>query len=335
MVIFVKKLFKKIFYLFSFSLLFLSLSSCFNPINSLKEYNVTFNLNDDEKNIKTVTVSGGKTVSLIEDPLKENYRFVGWYTDSSFINKYDFSNSVNSDLSLYAKYELDAVSITNKISTDLIKGVVKIYNRCYNTNFFGVEKDYMLGQGSGFCFYEDNDNYYFLTNCHVAVKNKNFDKQKYSIEDYQGNSYDAYLYKNPQTNISAISADYDLACMYIKASSTNIKSLSMTNKNPSKDDDVISIGSPKGQSNTITYGKVLKYDYVSLSGAEEYESNVKFKSLYHNAYINHGSSGGPLLNSKLKVCGVNFAGSEEGTYSASIPISNVNEFLNKFVYEQK
>lgn len=331
---FLNRLFKKVFFIFIFSIFFLSLASCYNPINSFKEYNVTFNLNDDEQNVKTVTVFGGKTVSQIEDPIKENYKFIGWYTDSSFNNKYDFSNSINHDLTLYAKYELDAVSVTNKISTDLIKGVVKVYNRCYNTNFFGVEKDYMLSQGSGFCFYDDSGTYYFLTNCHVAVKNKSFDKQKYSIEDYQGNSYDAYLYKNPQTNISAISADYDLACMYIKTSSTNIKSLVMSNENPISNDDVISIGSPNGQSNTITYGKVLRYDYVNVN-SEEYESNVKFKSIYHNAYIDHGSSGGPLLNSKLKVCGVNFAGSEDGSNSVSIPISNVNEFLNKFVYQQK
>ena len=69
---------------------------------------------------KTVQIEKGKTVATPEDPEKENCLFRGWYTDSAFTKRYDFAQPVTKNLTLYAKYEIDAATITNKISTDTI-----------------------------------------------------------------------------------------------------------------------------------------------------------------------------------------------------------------------
>ena len=61
-------------------------------------------------------------------------------------------------------------------------------------------------------------------------------------------------------------------------------------------------------------------------------SNVRFDVMTHTAYINHGSSGGPLLNSELKVVGVNFAGSETAEKGCAVPAEKVAEFLSAYVY---
>ncbi len=299
------------------------------PGTVTQKHQVTFVYNNGTASSKIV-VEDGKTVSTPNDPKKSNYLFSGWYTESSFVNRYDFSKPVTKNLTLYARYEIDAATLTNKISTDLIKGVVKIYNKSYNT-FLGIETSSSTSQGSGFCFHIQDGYYYVLTNCHVAKKNSSYDKQKFTIEDYQGKTYEGYLYKNPNKSVSAIAASYDLACLYFKPSSTNVKKLSIFSSNPSSNDDVISLGAPKAQSNSITYGYVYGYRKVTLSNTSTTLSNVTFEVVYHNAFINNGSSGGPLLDANLRVVGVNYAGDSSGIGYA-IPAVKVNEFLRNYVY---
>ena len=275
-------------------------------------------------------VESGKPVSQPVDPYKQNYLFVGWYADESLNIKYDFSKPVTKHTKIYAKYELDAATLTNKISTDIIKGVVKVYSTSYNS-FLGIKYEESSGQGSGFCFYSNNGYYYILTNCHVAIKESGYDNQEFIIEDYQGKTYTGYLYKNPNKSKSAIDPAYDLACLYFKASSTNVKALSFGSANPEENDDIILLGTPKGQQNAITYGKVNCYKTVKLS-APAYETNVLFPIIASTAYANSGSSGGPALNSDLQIVGVHFGSSHDRTNSYQIPLSKIKEFLNKYFY---
>ena len=296
-----------------------------------KKFQVTFVPNNDEP-FTSVLIENGKTVPTPDDPIKANYLFRGWYTDSALTSRYDFAQPVTQDLRLYAKYEIDASSLTNQISTDIIKGVVKVYNKSYNS-FWGVETAYSTSQGSGFCFHIQDGRYYILTNCHVAQKDASYSNQKFTIEDYQGNTYVGYLYKNPNKAISAIAAKYDLACLYFEASSTNVKKLDIVSTNPAAGIDVISLGAPKGQSNTITFGQLVGYDQVTLDDCDPAYSNVTFDVIGHNAYANNGSSGGPLLNANLNVIGVNYAGSTSTEFAAAIPAEKVIEFLQEYVYD--
>lgn len=280
--------------------------------------------------MSAVSVENGKTVATPSEPTKQNYLFIGWYTESSFVNKYDFSKPITNDLTLYAKYEIDALTLTNKISTDYIKGVVKIYNKCYNS-FLGYETAASTSLGSGFCFHIQDGCYYVLTNCHVAKKDTSYDKQQYTIEDYQGNTYKGYLYSNSNKSGAAIDASYDLACLYFKPSSTNVKKLSIASDNPAVDNDVISLGAPEDQSNSITYGRVNGYKKITLNTAKS-SSNVTFEVIVHTAYTNGGSSGGPLMDPNLCVVGVHYAGNHSAGIGYAIPIKKVKEFLKTYVY---
>jgi len=51
-----------------------------------------------------VEVLEGQRLDIPEEPTRYGYVFVGWYTDISCINPYDFSQSVTSDMTLYAKW---------------------------------------------------------------------------------------------------------------------------------------------------------------------------------------------------------------------------------------
>ena len=67
---------------------------------SPKTLTVTFE-NDGVKN--TIPVCGGEKVTVPEDPQKEGYRFLGWYTGGGA--KYDFGETVTDDLTLKARWE--------------------------------------------------------------------------------------------------------------------------------------------------------------------------------------------------------------------------------------
>ena len=83
-------------------------------------YSVTFNYNNGSAN-KTVSLKSGDTLSMPRDPQKENYIFIGWYVDRGCTKKYDFSQIVESDFTLYAKYEIDAATIPNNITKNTLK----------------------------------------------------------------------------------------------------------------------------------------------------------------------------------------------------------------------
>lgn len=283
-----------------------------------RTYSVSFH--SDNRTIKTETVSEGKTVSAPQGPQKTNYIFVGWYSDAQYNTRYDFSKPITRNLSLYAKFELDAVSLTNQISQDAIRGIFKIHNKNYNTSTPGVTT-----QGSGFCFYAKNNTCYILTNCHAAIANRSYDKQELTVEDYRGQIYRAYIH--------SISPDYDLACLYFEADSSKIKTFQIATHNLESGEQIIAVGAPNGQSNTISYGKINRYATVTLSDIPSYSSNVTFPVMEHTAYADGGSSGSAILNAELVVTGVHFARSKSTNLGYAIPAEKIQEFLNRYVWK--
>lgn len=292
-------------------------------------------INNNGSKPSFVRVRDGEALHSPTPPQKDNYLFEGWYSDEKLSLRYSFSEPVKKDLTLFAKYTLDAASIANKISTETMKGVVKIYNKNYTTSY--SETTIQTKQGSGFCFFHQNGTGYVLTNYHVVEKISNYKNQAYTIEDYQGHKYTGYLYSNPQKMGDALSPDYDLACLYFfSSSSSNIEPLNLATSNPNPNEDVISIGAPEGQSNFFTFGRITTYRQANMQS--DSSINVQFDVIEHDAYVNQGSSGGPLLNANLEVIGINFAGSKKDPYSMakdyslSIPIEKIQDFLKMYIY---
>lgn len=50
-------------------------------------------------------VESGKAIDQPEDPYFRGYQFAGWFTDEAASEKYDFSNPVSGDITLYAGYK--------------------------------------------------------------------------------------------------------------------------------------------------------------------------------------------------------------------------------------
>ncbi len=297
------------------------------PISSQNQFQVTFQYEDGRVH-EIIEVKKGSPIPMPADPSQNNYIFIGWFTHPVQGKKYDLSQGITQNLTLYARFQLDAVTITNDITKNIMKSLVKIECRSYNWESGFSETGW--AQGSGFCYSAGNDYYYILTNCHAVCKNAEDNRLEIKIYDYRGNKYNGYLYNNPNKHGDAISPDYDLACIYFISESSDVKPLPIVKNNPTEEADVIALGAPRSQMNSITFGKVINYPTITLHNTPAYESNVKFPVIHHSAETDGGSSGGPILNSDLNVVGVHFAGSTAQSGYA-IPAEKVQEFLQKYV----
>lgn len=80
------------------------LSGCGNFI-----YTVTLNLYDDVTEMQSVF---GGSLSHIKIPQREGYNFEGWFYDSEFNLPYNDGDSINSNITLYAKWSLGEITVT-------------------------------------------------------------------------------------------------------------------------------------------------------------------------------------------------------------------------------
>ena len=289
------------------------------------------------------SVPAGEAVSRpASQPHKEYYFFLDWYTSEDGGTPYDFSSPVQSDrLYLYARFQVDASRLTHEITTEHMSAIVTVTVTQYKPiKFLGMDlgKDKSTsksGSGSGVVF-EITDSYVLvLTNCHVAYNEKGYTYYEVTVTDYKGNTYDAVQYHSVSKPEKAISADYDLAVLYIDEDRDehSFSALKPAGENAERGDVAISVGAPDGQKNAIDFGEVKGYKTVTLDNTPTEESNVCFDVLNHSAYVLPGSSGGAILNADLELIGIHYAAERGNPYNGyAIPASKVREFLKRYVY---
>lgn len=91
-----------------------------------KQYTVSFDYNDDITAKTSIRVNENGRAEEPSVPVREGYVFSGWYSDSAFTVKYDFSQNVTKNLLLYAKWS-KAIKVTfvynDGVTVDLIKTI--------------------------------------------------------------------------------------------------------------------------------------------------------------------------------------------------------------------
>lgn len=78
-------------------------SSCGDPADEPEIYTVTFNSNGGSA-VDSVTVEEGNTISEPIDPTKAGYVFDGWYEDANLTIAFDFSEIIDANMTLHAKW---------------------------------------------------------------------------------------------------------------------------------------------------------------------------------------------------------------------------------------
>ncbi|MCD4694565.1 trypsin-like peptidase domain-containing protein [bacterium] len=230
-----------------------------------------------------------------------------------------FNPSVN--FSRAGNFELEDQAATigaiNKNMDAVVSIVVyqdeEIISYDLSTGEQSIEKENMqVGAGTGFIVSSEG---LILTNKHV-IDVEDPDNVQYRIILNSGKKYYALLIDKDPVNDLAVLRIYDHNLPFVEFGNSDDLEVGAT---------VIAIGNALGKyPNSVTKGIVsgLGRDFVATGprGFTEVLNNI----IQTDAEINHGNSGGPLIDLNGKVVGVNVAiDNEGGSIGFAIPINEV------------
>jgi len=224
----------------------------------------------------------------------------------------DFSVHLEENQSVYLK----RIAFINRITDELIKGVVKVKKLSSNLSSITL--------GSGIVFYETLMYYYIITNNHV-VFDDNIPDSDYIVYDYQNNSYSATYIVGDN--------DYDLAVLRIKKRYSDLTVLKFATDNLAIDNHITTVGYPESQSNSINMGQLIDYGPIGIDLPSSI-INVQFDVMIADLPVKVGSSGSGAINDQFGLVGIVYAGNFTGgsnisDYAFLIPIEQVKLFLDE------
>ena len=185
-----------------------------------------------------------------------------------------------------------------------------------------VEVSSAKGQGSGFVY---DANGHVLTNQHVVSGASSL-----TVKLWNGKTFGA--------QVVGTDASTDLAVLKISAPSSELFPLTLGDSGRLVvGDNVVAIGSPFGLDETVTSGIVsaLHREMRSPNGFAIDDS------IQTDAAINHGNSGGPLINAQGKVVGINSqidtGGQSQGNVGIgfAIPSNTVRSIASQLISNGK
>jgi len=183
-----------------------------------------------------------------------------------------------------------------------------------------VEITASQGQGSGFVY--DGDGH-VLTNAHVVEGTTSV-----SVRFWNGKTFDA--------QVVGTDASTDLAVLKVNAPVSELFPLSLGDSSKLVvGDAVVAIGSPFGLEGTVTSG-IVSALHREMTSPNHFAID---NSIQTDAAINHGNSGGPLLNSQGKVVGITSqiesnSGGNEGVGFA-IPSNTIDSIASQLISSGK
>jgi len=122
----------------------------------------------------------------------------------------------------------------------------------------------------------------------------------------------------------AFDNEHDLALIYVPG--THAKTLPMRSdvSTLTVGEPVYALGSPKGVAGSMSEGLISS---DKLRGKNPRDPDLPKLYLQHSAKIDHGNSGGPLVNNKGEVVGVNTAGVGNGTVNLAVVTKFIEDLL--------
>lgn len=212
-----------------------------------------------------------------------------------YVKKESPKESHRSDI--HKEREKKNVETTGKYSAE------EIFEKC-NPAVFTITSDNWMyqSQGSGF----------FVNSSGLAISNYHV------LDGTDVNTAIVYLSTGEELSISEVVAydeDVDFIIFRVDLGRKSSPYLKMTDRKSVIGSKVFAIGSPKGLTNTLSSGEIsqLRGDYV----------------IQINAPIDHGSSGGALINEYGEVIGITSAGMDDSgaNLNFAIDISVVKPYL--------
>jgi uncharacterized repeat protein (TIGR02543 family) len=298
--------------LFILFVLLISLSAC---VQEDEIYTIDFESNGGSS---VASITSGDLPSSI--PIKDGYKFSGWFLDSEFNYPVYFNAQMDKDITVYAKWVLDEVTLTTDDIESIIENypfetlnlldldplyIIELYENYIHDMLSDIQQSVVMidiydgfdyiGGGSGVIIDKNGSTYYVLTNQHVVV-----DTDSYEFEiTLFGQTNDTII---SDQNIDLLWQDVtnDLALMSF-TSTKSFKPVEFADQSDIRVGEMVfAIGSPLDLPNTTTSG------IVSMVNRPLWDNDgMDTLMIQHTAGINPGNSGGALVDVYGKLVGIN------------------------------
>jgi putative serine protease PepD len=203
----------------------------------------------------------------------------------------------------------------NSIYKLAYRGVVEVKVKSQSTDPFGGTRR-QSAEGSGFVY---DTNGHVITNQHVVDG-----ATSVQVTFWNGKTYNA--------RVVGTDASTDLAVLDVSAPSSDLYPLTLGDSSTVQvGDNVVAIGAPFGLAETVTAG-IVSALHRQMTSPNNFTID---DSIQTDAAINHGNSGGPLLDAQGHVIGVNAqiesdSGGNDGVGFA-IPSNTVKSIASQLI----
>jgi uncharacterized repeat protein (TIGR02543 family) len=302
---------KKITVFILFALL-ISLTAC---VSDDVDYIISFESNGGTN---VASINSGELPSII--PVKDGYKFSGWFLDAEFNYPAYFNAIIDKDMTVYAKWVLDEVQLTTDDIVSIIENypfesldllnldaiyIIELYENYIYDMLKEVQASVLMidvyedseysGSGSGVIIDQVGSTYYVLTNSHVVDGSLDLEFEFTLFNDTNDiiilNRNIELLWKDIENDLalmSFISQDRFVPIEFAEMSDIRVG------------ETVYAIGSPLDLPNTITSGIVSMVDRPM-----EDTDGMDTLMIQHTAGINPGNSGGALIDVYGRLVGIN------------------------------
>jgi len=203
------------------------------------------------------------------------------------------------------------------VNIEVFRENIKSRNSLTGISFNTNAADEKTSIGSGIII---DPSGYILTNFHLLDKAREI---KVTLFGFERKIYSAKVIKSDQDkDISILKIDSSKPLPYAKLGDSDLIEIA---------DTVLAIGSPFGLEQTVTCGIISDNKRNFIIEKREYKDMIQT-----DAAINRGNSGGPLINIRGEVIGINTAiYSPAGVFSGlgfAIPVNQVKPLLSRIRY---
>ena len=210
--------------------------------------------------------------------------------------------------------------------SSLFSSVEKIYDAVVFVDAYSGSDG--IGAGTGFFYKKDQKYGYILTNEHVI---RDADKVEIVLSDD----------RRIESKILGKDEYLDLAVLRVDKKNVSLVAMIGDSQNAQLGDNVFTVGSPLGYSyrGSVTSGVLSGKDrMVSLNVYDKEENNWVMKVLQTDLPMNHGSSGGPLVNVSgevIGICTMRLVNDNADGMGFAIPIEFAMKYVDTLETEDK
>ena len=220
--------------------------------------------------------------------------------------------------------ESDLIKLVEQTQPAVVTVAVKESNPFRNRNFQTLESRETIGSGTGFFISPEG---LLITNEHVVC---GADAANLLIVTSNNKSY----------TVESVASDsaQDVAILKVKLNGDSVKTLQFANPDSQikVGTEVVAIGNPFGDNpGSVTRGIISGINRnITARGSCDGQNQLKdYEGVYQtDAAINSGNSGGPLINLRGEVVGVNSATlSQANNISYTVPFTTVTKVLSGYL----